>query len=53
MGSCRSMSWSIRVKIAVFAPMPSARERIATVAKRGLRRMARRENRRSGHKLVM
>ncbi len=32
MGSCRSMSWSIKVKIAVFAPMPSASERIATVA---------------------
>src|SRR5476649_2738098 len=53
MGSFRSMSWSMRLKMAVLAPMPSASERIATEAKSGLRRIARSENRMSGHKLVM
>jgi hypothetical protein len=43
----------MRVKMAVFAPIPSARERIATEVNRGVRRIARRENRRSGRSLVM
>ena len=35
------MTESIRLKIAVLAPMPSASERIATAAKPGLERRAR------------
>ena len=30
------MSWLIKVKMAVLAPTPSARERIATTVKPGL-----------------
>src|SRR5688572_11064212 len=44
-GSFRSTIWSINVNIAVFAPIPSANDRIATVANSGLRprlRIARR-----------
>src|SRR3954471_5539218 len=44
-GSFRRTIWSISVKIAVFAPIPSASERTATVANRRLRprlRIARR-----------
>src|SRR6187200_848167 len=44
-GSLRSTIWSISVKIAVFAPIPRASDRIATVANSGLRdrlRIARR-----------
>ena len=46
-GSLRSSIWSMRVNIAVLAPMPSASDRIATVAKRGFRRSPRRASRRS------
>src|SRR5947208_881213 len=52
-GKSRSINWSIKVKIAVLAPMPSARERIATAANRGLRRIARRANRKSRTRLVI
>src|SRR5688572_33114114 len=44
-GSFRSTIWSINVNIAVFAPIPSASDRMATVANSGLRprlRIARR-----------
>jgi len=46
-GSLRSSIWSIRVKIAVLAPMPRASERIATLAKSGLRRSPRSASRMS------
>src|SRR6516162_1534570 len=46
-GSLRRRIWSISVKIAVFAPMPSASDRIATMEKRGLRRSPRTANRMS------
>src|SRR5687767_12284202 len=46
-GSFRRRIWSISVKIAVFAPMPSARERIATMANSGLRSRPRTARRRS------
>ena len=48
----RNMSWSISVKMAVFAPIPKAKERMATVAKSGLLRIARRAYRRSGKRLM-
>src|SRR5689334_4578322 len=41
------------VKIAVFAPMPSASERMATAANRGLRRRPRSARRKSEAELVM
>src|SRR5260221_8266277 len=41
------------VKIAVLAPIPSARDRIATVEKRGLRRRPRRAKRRSARAVVI
>src|SRR5262249_15364508 len=53
MGNCRSMSWSMRVKMAVLAPIPRARDRIATQANNGLRAMARREYRTSRARLFM
>ena len=37
----RSISASIRLKIAVFAPMPSANDRMATAVNTGLRRIPR------------
>jgi hypothetical protein len=40
-GSDRSITASMRLKIAVFAPMASPRERIATSAKPGLARSER------------
>ena len=43
-GSIRSMSWSISVKIAVFAPIPRARESVAMPAKSGFRRSVRNAN---------
>lgn len=46
-GSMRSITASIRLKIAVFAPMPSASDRTATAAKAGLRRSVRTAYRRS------
>ncbi len=52
-GSRRSINWSIRVKIAVLAPMPRAREATATRVKSGLRRRLRRANRRSNRNLAM
>src|SRR6202142_4378369 len=52
-GNWRSMSWSIRVKMAVLAPMPRAKDRIATEANRGLRRIARRAKRTSGVRLLI
>src|SRR5215217_720325 len=52
-GSFRRTIWSMRVKMAVFAPIPSANERIATVEKTGLRRSPRNANRRSEMKDVM
>src|SRR3954471_21511259 len=47
MGSLRRRIWSISVKMAVFAPIPSASDRIATTANSGLRRRPRSANRRS------
>ena len=41
------------VKIAVFAPMPSASDRIATVANNGLRRSPRKANRKSPPEVAM
>src|SRR5688572_30729110 len=35
-GSIRSRIWSMRLKMAVFAPIPSAKESTATVVKTGL-----------------
>src|SRR5215204_6362297 len=52
-GSLRRTIWSISVKIAVFAPMPRASDRIATVAKRGLRRRLRIASRTSDVEVVM
>src|SRR5215203_1191092 len=46
-GSLRSRIWSINVKMAVFAPIPSDSDRMATVANRGLRRSPRKAYRRS------
>ncbi len=46
-GSLRSRTWSIRVKIAVLAPIPRASDRMATMAKSGLRRSPRSARRRS------
>src|SRR5262245_43350161 len=46
-GSLRSSTWSMSVKIAVLAPIPSASERIATAANSGLRRRPRTARRRS------
>ena len=46
-GSVLRMTASIRLKIAVFAPMPSVRVRITAAAKPGLFRRVRRANRRS------
>ena len=45
------MTWSIRLKMAVLAPMPRAREKIATKAKAGLLRNMRRPKRSSCHKV--
>ena len=39
--------------MAVFAPMPRARERMATEANKGLRRIARREYRTSRARMLM
>src|ERR1017187_2418174 len=52
-GSRRSINWSIRVKMAVLAPIPRAREATATKVKSGLRRRLRRANRRSNRNLAM
>ena len=52
-GSLRSRIWSISVKIAVLAPMPSASDRMATVANSGLRRSPRSARRRSPMNVVM
>ena len=46
-GSIRSSTWSINVKMAVLAPMPSASDRIATHAKTGLLRSVRTASRMS------
>jgi len=43
-GSRRSINWSTRVKMAVFAPMPNASEATATTVKSGLLRRLRRAN---------
>src|SRR4029079_15149033 len=43
----------MRVKMAVLAPMPSASDRIATVANSGLRRSPRAARRRSAQVVVM
>src|SRR5688572_9329796 len=52
-GSFLSSNWSMRVKIAVFAPIPSASERMATDAKSGLRRRLRKASRRSEVEVLM
>src|SRR5436190_14327401 len=46
-GSLRRRIWSISVNMAVFAPFPRASDRIATVAKSGLRRRPRKARRTS------
>src|SRR5947207_12166803 len=46
-GSLRNKIWSISVKIAVFAPIPSASESVATMANSGLRRRPRMARRKS------
>src|ERR1017187_415577 len=52
-GKRRSINWSIRVKMAVLAPMPRESEATATRVKSGLRRRLRRANRRSKRNLAM
>src|ERR1035437_5303839 len=52
-GRRRSINWSIRVKMAVLAPMPRASEATATKANNGLRVRLRRANRRSNRNLAM
>ena len=52
-GSRRSINWSMSVKIAVLAPIPSASEATATRVKSGLRRKLRRANRRSNRNLAL
>src|ERR1019366_125981 len=52
-GRRRSINWSIRVKMAVLAPMPRASEATATSVKSGLRRRLRSANRRSNRNLAM
>src|SRR5450756_854971 len=52
-GKRRSINWSIRVKMAVLAPMPRESEATATKVKSGLRRRLRRANRRSNRNLAM
>ena len=47
MGSMRSINWSIKVNIAVLAPIPRVSDRIATMANSGPRWMVRRANLRS------
>src|SRR5277367_5433078 len=47
------MSWSIRVNMAVLAPIPNASESIAIEANRGLRPIARSENRTYDNRLVI
>jgi hypothetical protein len=49
----RSSIWSTSVKIAVFAPIPSASERIATIANSGLRRSPRTARRRSESVVIL
>src|SRR6185436_18969626 len=46
-GSLRRINWSMRVKIAVLAPIPSASDRIATIEKTGLRSRPRTARRKS------
>ena len=52
-GSLRSRIWSISVKIAVFAPIPSASDRMATAAKSGLRPSPRNARRTSLKKAML
>src|SRR6476660_3126687 len=52
-GSFRSSIWSMSVKMAVLAPMPRARDRIATSANSGLRRSPRTARRRSARMEVI
>ena len=52
-GSRRSINWSISVKMAVLAPMPSASEDTATRVNSGLRRKLRSAKRRSNRNLPM
>ena len=46
-GNFLNRIWSISVKMAEFAPMPRASDRMATVVNRGLRRRPRTARRRS------
>src|ERR1017187_2594266 len=52
-GRRRSIYWSIRVKMAVLAPMPRESEATATRVNSGLRRKLRRANLRSKRNLAM
>src|ERR1017187_863331 len=52
-GRRRSINWSIRVKMAVLAPMPRESDATATKVNSGLRRRLRRANRRSKRNLAM
>ncbi len=49
-GNGRSRMPSIQLKTAAFAPIPSVRQRIATIEKLGLRRNIRKPKRRSCHR---
>src|SRR5260370_42154346 len=51
--SCRNTIWSINVKMAVFAPIPNASDRMAIAANTGLRRRTRSAYRTSASKFVM
>src|SRR5687768_12891092 len=57
MGSRRSMSWSIKVKMAVFAPIPRASEKTApkvnSGALRSVRTAKRKSCRRAGMTLIL
>ena len=52
-GSSRNSTWSMKVKMAVFAPIPKASEAMATVAKTGLLRSVLSEKRRSCSRVRM